>query len=439
MSTSTLPEAIVAATTAFAVAVSSWAAEHPDCSLAALEDTVLSAGRSALAAVLQGAVVATQRRLTATPVRCPSCQQAALLWDWRERQLQTLCGLLRWQRPWAHCGRCGHSFGAGDATLGVAASDRRSAGVTAVLVALGATTSFREAARLLQQTTGLVLSAETIRGATETLGAALADQQDATTAAYAAGEEPPLADVVSGVLVAETDGVMVRYQDGWHEVKVGVVGGWDASQRRLRTPSYVAAREESSSFAQRFGAEAARRGALTVVGWHGAHQGVAELRPVVVLGDGARWIWEAAATQFGERTEIIDYYHACEHLTSAAAALHGTASPQAVAWAAARRAALLEQGGAAVLPYLVAPAALLPEAQAALRRERGYFRSNQARMQYPRFREQGLPIGSGAVESSAKHVIQQRLKRAGMRWSIPGGRSLIALRAQHATQIGVAA
>ena len=439
MSTTHLPPAIVAASTALAVAVSRFSTTHPDCSLATLESGVLAAIRQALPALLQASLLATQRQVTSVAVRCPHCQHAALVQAWRPRQLQTLCGTVQWERPWASCPACGVSFGAGDASLGVGAADRRSSGVVALLVTLGATTAFRQAAALLQQTTGLVVSSETVRRVTEAAGSACAEQQDAQTAAYAAGQELPRAEAAPGVLVAETDGVMVRYLDGWHEAKVGVVGGWDASQSRLLRPSYVAAREESGAFAQRFGAEAARRGALTVVGWHGAHQGVAALRPVVVLGDGAKWIWEAAAAQFGERTEIIDYFHACEHLTTAAGALHGAGTAAAAAWAAARRTELLTQGSDAVLPQLTAPAGLLPEAAASLRTERGYFTTNQARMQYPRFRAAGLPIGSGAVESSAKHVVQQRLKRPGARWSDAGGRALLALRAQHASDKSKAA
>ena len=69
-----------------------------------------------------------------------------------------------------------------------------------------------------------------------------------------------------------------------------------------------------------------------------------------------------------------------------------------------------------------------PEAQEALRRERGYFRTNAAPMEYPSFRAAGLPIGSGAVESSARHLVQQRLKRAGARWSEAGAQCVMNVR-----------
>jgi hypothetical protein len=84
----------------------------------------------------------------------------------------------------------------------------------------------------------------------------------------------------------------------------------------------VAAREAAPAFARRLGTEAARRGAL--VKWHPWDSTPAELRSVVVLGDGAKWIWDHVATLFGsERTEIVDWYHASEHIWTVAKDLHG--------------------------------------------------------------------------------------------------------------------
>ncbi len=449
MSEAPLPPAIVAAGEALVLALSTYATTHPEVSLATLEDAVLATVRTALPDLLHAVLQTTLRSRTTLPARCPQCQHRAMIHDWRTRQVLTTCGLLRWERPWATCTTCGLRFGAGDATLGLAPDQRHSAGVQALVTALGSATTFREATRLLAQTTGLVLGRETVRRDTEAAGTALADAQAAAAARYAAGTEPAVVDAAPGALAAETDGVMVRYAEGWHEVKLGVVGGWeatpdpapDAPAGHLLRPSYVAAREDSSAFAQRFGAEVARRGGLAVVGWHGPHQGVAALRCVIVLGDGAKWIWVTVADQFGTVIEIVDFYHACEHLTTVAGLLYGVDSAKATAWAAEQRDTLLTQGVEALLSQLTPPAdvVLSDDAREKLRAEAGYFRGNQTRMRYPAFREQGLPIGSGAVESSAKHLIQQRLKRAGMRWSDAGGRALIALRADQATQFGLAA
>src|SRR6266853_6533380 len=129
---------------------------------------------------------------------------------------------------------------------------------------------------------------------------------------------------VAETLLVEADGVMARYRDRhldgtlingeWHEIKLGLAGGWQDGE--LVNPTYVAARETASTFAPRLGTEAARRGALDIVDWRGlGSDGGGEeaiLRRVVVIGDGARWIWEHVAPLFGsERVEILDWYHCC--------------------------------------------------------------------------------------------------------------------------------
>ena len=217
----------------------------------------------------------------------------------------------------------------------------------------------------------------------------------------------------------------------WHEVKLGVVGGWIGQRPRadLHDPSYVAAREPAAAFARRLGTEAARRGALEVTEWHPWEGTPAQLRPVVVLGDGAKWIWEHIGPLFGpERTEIVDWFHASEHLWTTAQGLYGEASPQTTAWAEAALHRLWRHGPRELLSWFDATDARATEAAAVLTRERRYFSTNAPRMQYPRFRRLDLPLGSGAVESSAKHLVQHRLKRSGMRWSDLGARAILDLR-----------
>lgn len=442
--------ALTQAVTALAEDLARFASRQPDCSLDALEDAVVAALRTAAPALLAATLQSSHRRLAAGrwphAPRCPRCQQPAAVHAWRPRAVQTRAGTLQFARPWALCGPCGQGFSPTDTALGLAAQQRLSAGLRQLVVALGSETSFRAAAWLLTQTTGLGVSPETVRTVSEAAGAAALAQQEQQAEHVARTAAAPVpCDPAPDQLVGEADGVMVRFQDGWHEVKVGVVGGWDTAAAQqgtaphLQAPSYVALRGAPAVFGAQWGAEAARRGALAVVGWSGRGNSVARLRPVVVLGDGAAWLWEQAATQFGERTEIVDFYHACEHLTTVAGLLHGVGSAAATAWAAARRDELRHQGVAAVLPHLAAPAGCAAETAAKLRTERGYFSGNAARMQYPTFRAAGLPIGSGAVESSARHVIQQRLKRAGARWSDAGGQAMAALRARLATERSTAA
>jgi hypothetical protein len=108
-------------------------------------------------------------------------------------------------------------------------------------------------------------------------------------------------DPAPGLLVLEADGAMIQFCDGWHEVKLGMVAGWDDG--RLVAPSYVAARETAAAFGPRLATEAARRGALEVDRWEGGVtcRSLAVLRPALVLADGAVWIWNLADEYIDQR------------------------------------------------------------------------------------------------------------------------------------------
>jgi hypothetical protein len=430
----TIPDEIVACLEELASALADWCVEGRDHPLATHEAAVLARVRAALPRLL-GAVVAVATsglhpRLGRARAACPGCGRKAKPHQARARQVTTRCGTLALPRPWYHCGGCGHGWSVVETTLGVADRARLSAGLRAWLVRLGTATDFREAAELLAELTGLAVGAETLRRQTEQAGAALRAGEDVAVGRVErtrAAAEPVAA--APGLLLVEADGTMVRYLDGWHEVKVGLAAGWQGGA--VVAPSYVAAREPAERFGGRLLAEAARRGALEIDHWAGevTGRGLAVLREAAMLGDGAAWIWNLADEHLDRRIEVVDLWHAAQHLSAVASALFGEGE-RAAAWARARRGALLAQGAEAVLAALRGVQAPTPEAAEVLRVERGYFTKNADRMQYPQYRLDGLPIGSGAIESAADHLVQQRMKRAGMRWSDAGGDALLALRAR---------
>lgn len=439
-----IPTAMVAQFEAVCLGLSMEAQRWVDAPLAQLETALLAAIRKLLPQLLETLVRATQRSLSPARERqqwrCPRCGRAVRIQSWRQREVLTTCGLLRYERPWCSCQGCRHGFSPTDASLGIATYQRLSAGLAAQVTAVGATTSFAQAADLLEQLTGMRVSAETVRSTTESSGAALEVAQQAVIREVAERREAPAPlDPAPGQLVVETDGVMVRYRStDWHEVKIALAGGY--VEGKLLAKSYTAARAAPELFGPRLLAEAARRGALDIVAWEGSplQRRLAVLRTVVVLGDGARWIWNLAAEHFSERVEIVDWYHASQHLSEVAKAVYGDgarAQQQADRW----RTALSERGAAPVRRALAAVRAPTPEAMLVLRRERGYFRTNAARMAYPAFRAAGYPIGSGAIESSARHVVQQRLKRAGCRWSEAGAQSILNVCCQRASHQPAAA
>ena len=430
-----IPEEIVARLNELGALLAAWCEQGRDQPLATHEGSVLRLVRQVLPQLLEAVVtVATSGldvRLRRARQACPGCGRKVHPWEaGRARQVVTQCGTVTLERPWYHCRECRQGWSVVETVLGVPSRVRASVGVRQWGLELASSLPYREAAERLASLTGLALGPETLRRVAVEAGTAIAaaEEQAATQVARTQEAAEPV-DRAPGVLVVETDGTMIRYLDGWHEVKVGLVAGWEDG--RLQRPSYVAAREPAEAFGARLLGEAARRGGLEIVRWAGGvtGRGLAILREALILGDGAAWIWKLADDHWTDRIDVVDFYHASEHLASMAQAVFGD-RPDARAWTDIRRHELLTAGPAPVLAALGRLTAPTPAARETLRRERGYFRQHAERMAYHTLRLDGLPIGSGAIESAATHVVQIRLKRPGMRWSVTGARAVLALRAR---------
>ncbi len=155
----------------------------------------------------------------------------------------------------------------------------------------------------------------------------------------------------------------------------------------------------------------------------------------VLLLDGARGLWTYVEEngRFDDYEKLIDYFHTTEHLSKAAEALFGKASPEAHAWYHQYRGKLLEQDDAAQailrsITYYGHVRKLPASRRKALAQEQTFFRRNKERMTYAAFRRRGLPIGNGPVEAACKTIVKTRLCRSGMRWSRPGGNRVLRLR-----------
>jgi hypothetical protein len=429
-----IPEQIVAAVMALAESLAGWCEEGRDGRLEEHEAAVLDRVRQVLPTLLQAVVVEATSEL-APRVRgqrsaCPGCGRKVRPHQERARQVLTQCGAIEIERPWYNCGPCHHGWSVVETTLGVGSRQRASAGLLGWLVRLGATTDYREAAELLDALTGLAVGPETIRRECVRVGTAIRAAEAATIRQTQRTREAaePL-DPAPGLLVLEADGANILFKDGWHEVKIGMVASWDGD--RLVAPSYVAAREPTTEFGPRLATEAARRGALEIERWEGSvtRRGLAILRPALILADGAAWIWNLADEYVDQRIEVSDYYHAAEHLAVVASACFPDPAA-ATAWLDARKRELLTLGPRPILAAFDRLTPPTPKAAETRRVERAYFANRIDRMDYPSLRLDGLPIGSGAIESAADHVVQRRMKRSGMRWSDTGGDAILALRAR---------
>ena len=399
------------------------------------EARLQAALRPVLGQVLTAVVAARAAAAPPQRPRCGTCQRPMRLVDpQRSRSLQGVVGDYAVERAYYGCQHCGQGTAPLDAELGLGRGSL-SPRLSRVACRLGIDASFPEAADLLAETVGVRVDDEGVRRITEGIGAVAEAEQQAAIERGLAGQEPlagPPSPPESATLLVSVDGVQVHEQDGeWHECKVGVVAPLGPSVRldpesgrqclEQGRAAYCAGFETAARFWYRVYVEACRRGL-----------GSTALLYVVVLGDGAEWIWRGARAFLGvgrvEVIEILDFYHAVEHLWGVANAAFGAGSPAAAAWANRLKEQLYCHGAG---PVLAALTELLAEGSGGEtgRKALAYFTEHAQRMDYPTFVARHLPIGSGTVERSCKTLIQAREKGAGMRWSPAGAQAVASLRA----------
>jgi hypothetical protein len=401
-----------------------------------IEQRLQDLGRRVMGEVVEEVV----RTLAAQPIPaplCPGCQTPMRLVDRaRSRELQGLVGDYTLARPYYACAACQHGLAPLDERLGLG-SGALSPGLARVACRLGIEDSFGEAADALAETLRVDVAREGTRRITEGIGAVAEVEEQAAMARAQDGHDPlPQAEVralpAGAALLIEVDGAQVHLDDDWHEAKVGLAAPLGPTTRidrdsgretlAMGNPSYCAGFEGAETFWWRVYVEACRQGL-----------GSTGLALIVVLGDGADWIWRYAprflAIGHAQIVEIVDLYHAWEHLGAVAAAVFGAGTSTATAWLEPRKKQLREQGVAPILTALADLAPPDPQAADEVRKALGYFTTHQARMDYPRFVARHLPIGSGAVESACKTLIEEREKGAGMRWTKADAQVVASLRA----------
>jgi hypothetical protein len=355
----------------------------------------------------------------AASVACACGVQAAYQRQ-RRGQCKTLLGTIQVKRAYYLCARCHRGCCPLDKEIGFCAGSI-SAGLDELLALLGSQFSFAESAKMVKRLTLVEVSANRCRRSVQELGQLVAQEEEQMR--QQVWEQPtthlPAVDKAPiDPLYLSADGVTVHTRErGWREQCVGALyttKRTSAQRAEIRSQkiSYTAELGSRVHFGQQLWLEAHRRG-------------VQQAKTVVFLGDGAAWLWEMAHDLFPEAIQILDWYHASSYLWAVAHAL-SKEEKRVRQWVEPYLAHLAHSNLPWVLDHLQPLAASVPEAQRAIT----YFTHNQTRMDYARYRQLGLQIGSGTIESACKHLIAARLKQAGMRWQTENARCLAKLRAR---------
>jgi hypothetical protein len=400
---------------------------------------VIRAGLLRLGGAVLGGLLAADSGCRGPRVPCGQGHQAVFA-GYRDKSLDTVLGLVTVTRAWYHCVECGRGLAPRDAGLGVAGTSM-SPGLAAMNDLAAAAGPFAGAARLLEELAGVRLTAKRVERAAEASGTAAAGAGRGRAALITARKLVPLPPLpLPDKLYAAIDGTGVpmtsretagragKGEDGrarTREVKLAVFFTQDKLDkdgypvRDRASASVIASFEPAAVFGNMVRAEGIRRGADHV-------------RQLTILGDGAPWIWNIATAKFPEATQVVDLFHAREHLHDLARKLEFMLLDRKDKWLAAR----LEDLDYGYIDGIVSATRQYPlegvkkdEVDTAL----GYFEANAPRMRYHWFRQCGLFVGSGVVEASCKTVIGQRLKQAGMHWTVAGADAIIALRCREAS------
>jgi len=365
-------------------------------------------------------------------VPCGQGHQAAFV-EYRRKAVLTVLAPVQVQRAYYHCGPCAAGVIPKDQALDIVGT-AFSPGVRRLMGRVGGKEAFDAGRRDLAELAGILVTTKAVERVAEAVGAEIETLAQQERALALSGKLVPLQPVPKLYIAIDATGVPVvphetagrpgKDESGkarTREAKLGCVftqTRLDAKGRPVRdegSTTYVGAIETAEAFGVRIYAEAVRRG-------------VTRPAQVSVLGDGAPWIWGIAAEHFPGATQIVDLYHAREHLADLGKLLYGPGSAEANTWVAARG----EDLDAGEVERLVAALDRLrpraAEGQEAVRKAIGYFQTNAERMRYARFRRQGLFVGSGVVEAGCKTIIGFRLKQSGMRWTVKGANAIIALR-----------
>jgi len=397
----------------------------------AMRATMHHAGATALSQLLRGNPPGPEER----EIPCP-CGQKARYREMRLRKVLTVVGEIRILRAWYLCPQCQNGQCPADTVLDIEKASQ-SPGVRRMLALIGSEVPFDHGRRQIELLAGLEVTAKAVERTAEAIGGNIAQGEWEAVQRAVQLDLPVIVGESIPILYIQMDGtgipVVKKETVGRQgktegrpahsrEVKFGCAftqTTWDKEGYPIRDPvstTYTGAIENAEEFGKRIYLEAWNRG------WNRAEK-------KIVIGDGAEWIWNLADLHFPGAIQIVDLYHARQHLWDIARKLHPNDEANQKAWIKLHQKRLLDKGKIEKLVLsLRSMDSTNPEVIDKSRIEADYFEKNAERMRYPTFRRQHLFVGSGVIEAGCKTVIGSRLKQSGMFWTVRGANAIIALR-----------
>lgn len=369
---------------------------------------------------------------------CPTCGGSVGSEGHRSAEIHTSMGDVSCERRYAVCSKCKKGFCPLDLELGLD-PQHNSPALQRMVSLVGTIAPFEKASDVLGEIGSIALGRKKVERITEEIGEKVekwihAREQQALAGLTKPPGEPPKrlyveADGTTAPMRAQGDNSPeARKKRGqrsagkveYKEVKLGAIfeGQVDADGKpEPGEKTYTGTFRDAEACVGKVLAEAKARGSD-------------EAEEIVLLSDGGGWLWNRLPAAFvgKKRKEILDWCHPSERLTEMARKVFGEGTKAAKEWADRQRDLLYEGRTEVVLKALEELSPKTPEGKEHVQQSLGYFREHEARMNYGELRAQGYFIGSGVIESACKHIVGERFKRAGMRWSQEHAPRILALR-----------
>jgi hypothetical protein len=401
----------------------------------AMEMAVRSAMHLAGAAVLTKLLQLPAPAADHRNIPC-ACGHQARYRELRSKPILTAVGNVEISRPYYLCPHCHNGQFPADIELDIE-NTAFSPGVRRMQALVGQDAPFDHGRQQIKLLADLELTTKSVERTAEVIGEAIAvgERQEIQRAKQldlpmVVGNPVPVVYVqidATGVPVVKKETVGRQGKDGHparhRDAKLGCVftqTTWDKEGYAIRDPdttTYVCAIEIAEEFGKRIYLEAWKRG------WSRA-------AIKVVIGDGAEWIWNIADLHFPGAIQIVDLYHARQHLWDLARKLYLQEAEQR-RWMMIHQ-DMLDKGDIEnLVPAIRSIDSSNPELAETIRNTANYFETHAERMRYPEFRRQHLFVGSGVIEAGCKTVIGSRCKQSGMFWTVRAANAILALRCCH--------
>lgn len=396
----------------------------------AIRSAMHHAGAMALSQLLQFPAPAAEQR----SIPC-SCGQPAGYQEVRSKPVLTAIGEVTVSRPYYLCRHCHRGQFPADRELDIENTEF-SPGVRRMQATVGQDKPFAHGRQQLKLLAGLEVTTKAVERTAEAIGEDIAARQQAQIQRAMQLDLPIIVGKPISILYVQVDGTGVPVVKKETLGRQGKTEGQPAHTREaklgclftqttcdkqghaIRDPAsttYVGAIETAEEFGKRIYLEAWNRG------WPRAET-------KVFMGDGSEWIWNIADQHFPGAIQIVDLFHARQHLWDLARKLFPNQEAEQRRWMMVHQDLLDEGKVEALVAALRAIDSSNPELVEKIRIEARDFENNTERMRYPKFRAQHLFVGTGVIEAGCKALIGSRCKQSGMFWTVRGANAILALR-----------